>query len=47
MQKGFVMKQKFEFDNMAIIALSENSTCENGCDSSGGESSGCDCDSPN
>ena len=41
------MKKKFEFNNMAIIALFETSNCESGCDSDGSEGSGCDCDSPN
>jgi hypothetical protein len=41
------MNEKFEFDNMVIISLSGTSNCENGCDSSGTEGSGCDCDSPN
>lgn len=37
--------EKFNFKDMALIALSDDLVSE--CDADGSQGSGCDCDSPN
>lgn len=39
--------EKFNFEEMAVVAMSNFPDCPGNCDADGSEGSGCDCDSPN